>query len=85
MNTTAITNTIGAHLGSRSTGELFEMLALIESATMTADDRTVRNWIHEAIEARHDVAAAMDAWADDVETGLTYSEALAAAVKTVAA
>jgi hypothetical protein len=77
MTNTAVTaakNAAAAHLATRTTDELFEMLDL-------SDDRVISAWIAEVIEARHpEVTPVMDAWADDLDATETYAEALRRAV-----
>lgn len=83
-------DTLDLILDGTSTDQLLEMLAMQEAA-FTAHPRgsdawkanhTVWLWIAEALEARHDVNALMDAWAD-ADDGRTYTQALTDAVKAV--
>ena len=75
-------------LAQRTTDELLDMLATMEKA-FNANPRgsegwhanhTVWLWIADTLEARYDVNAAMDAWAD-ADDDRTYTQALTDAVK----
>jgi hypothetical protein len=47
----------------------------------TEEQRMVRAWTTGEVERRHpEVSPALDAWANDLETSLTYTEALVAAL-----
>ncbi len=72
MDTTADTDTI---LGA---------LAILEAeATLTAEQRLAQAWMFEAIEAQFpEITAAMEAWAEDTDTRLTYFEAMLLALPT---
>ena len=72
MDTTADTDTI---LGA---------LAILEAeATLTAEQRLAQAWMFEAIEAQvPEITAAMEAWAEDTDTRLTYFEAMLLALPT---
>lgn len=78
------TNPAADLLASQSTAVLAASLLAfepkVEARTLTAEERQARAWIIDAIEARHDVEAAMNAWADDVDSDATYAEALIAAL-----
>lgn len=80
-NTDNIRNAAAALLNEQSTSELVAALLVIDAATKTPDTRRARLWLIETIEARYpEVNAAMDAWAADADTELTYVEALVAAL-----
>lgn len=81
METTATPITITADtLATISTAELFALAAELDRTNLTAAEFVVQTAIHEVIESRFPIADAMNAWADDVETELTYTEALLEAV-----
>lgn len=72
-----------AAVADKTDAELFDMIELMERtprAERTGDESTVLTSLYMAIEARHDVDDAMNAWAADVDTNLTYGEALRQAV-----
>ena len=64
-----------------SDDRIFEMVAMMEAKPKrSADERAVLVALYQVIESRHDVDAAMDAWAADLNSNLTYGQALAKAV-----
>lgn len=67
-------------LTARTTAELLEMLGQVENAKPPTEEWRVKMWIFEAIERKHDVTAAMEAWSEDLDTTLTYAQALRQAV-----
>lgn len=91
MTTTqTIKNAAAEIVAQRDTDELLAMLATQEEAFKAhargsdawKANHTVWLWIAEALEARYDVNALMDAWAD-ADDGRTYTQALTDAVKAV--
>jgi hypothetical protein len=85
MNTNDIRTAAAAVLAGQTTAELVAALLVADAVTKTPETRQARMWIIEAIEARYpEVNADMDAWAADVETELTYVEALIAALPVAA-
>lgn len=62
---------------------IFEMIDLMEQkprAERTGDESTVLTALYMVIESRHDVDDEMDAWAADLDSTLTYGQALAKAI-----
>jgi len=88
-NTTNTTETTATNLvAARTTAELAAMILAIESQR-NANERgsdewksaqRVFLWIADELESRYDVDAAMEAWAADLDTDMTYGEALIAAL-----
>jgi hypothetical protein len=84
------TDTLDLILDGTSTDQLLEMLAMQEEAFKAHErgsdgwkaNHTVWLWIADALEARYDVNAIMDAWAD-TDDDRTYTQALTDAVKAV--
>ena len=68
---------------SRPTADLLAMLIVIDEVDKTPETRRVRLWLIRALEARFDVAAAMDAWAADAGSNITYVEALVATINQI--
>ena len=81
-NTATATRTAAAELlAGTPTRNLIEALLILDAAsTLTTDQRLAKAWTCEEIERRYDVEAAMDAWADVDDHGMTYVEALIAAL-----
>lgn len=79
----SVFDTIKAQTDRLDDATLVASLALLDKPTVTQEERIVRAAICETLEQRHDVAAQMDAWADDLESTLTYSAALLAALAVV--
>ena len=75
---TALKNTAAATFATMTTPNLIAMM--VANTGTDATDRMVSAWIAEEVESRYDVAEAMDAWADDIDTEMTYTEALIAAL-----
>jgi hypothetical protein len=91
MTTTqTIKNAAAEIVAQRDTDELLTMLAAQEEAFKAHErgsdgwkaNHTVWLWIADALEARYDVNAIMDAWAD-ADDDRTYTQALTDAVKAV--
>ena len=81
MTTNDIRTAAANVLAGQTTAELVAALLVADAATKTPETRQARIWIIDAIEARYpEVNAAMDAWAADDDTDLTYVEALIAAL-----
>lgn len=78
--TTARTASLELLSGQTTQALLLALLAIDTKAVKTAEERMSAAWICEAIEVRYDVEAAMDAWADEDDHGMTYAEALLAAL-----
>jgi hypothetical protein len=59
-----------------------QIIEALGTSYNTSDEaeRLVRISLREVLERRHDVAEAMDAWADDMDSDLSYDEALILAV-----
>lgn len=78
---TYMTNTAATITAAADTDTLIGALLLLnEKPALTHEERLAQAWMYEAIEARFDVKDAMDAWADDLDTDLSYTEALLAAL-----
>lgn len=80
MNNTAAANLIATQSTPALVLALLALEPKVAARTLSPEERIARAWMIEAIEARHDVAAAMDAWADEDDYGMTYVEALLAAL-----
>lgn len=64
---------------------LREMETTRETRRLEAAEHAVRTSIIETLEARFDVDAVMNAWAEDLDSTITYAKAIIAAVRSVQA
>ena len=83
MNTLdSINAMIAAKLAGMTDSELFGAIDLLDRIPKrSTDEITVRAMMYEEIERRHDVEAIMNEWVLDLDSTLTYTEALRSAVK----
>lgn len=80
---TSIFETLVAAASVHDDDRLFEMIEMMERtprAERSGDESTVLTALYMVIESRHDVDDAMNAWAADLDSTLSYGQALAKAV-----